>query len=529
MLFTSYSFIAFLAALFLLYYVLPKKYRSTLLLAASFFFYFCAGPSYICYICVTIFSTWYAGICIGNNWLEQELGLAEGGFPDREAKKVYRESQKRIRMRWVIACLLFNLGILTFVKYSNFFIFNINGVLSVTGSSQRLSSLNIIMPMGISFYTLQALSYLFDVNRGSCKAERSLSRFALFISFFPQLVQGPINRYPDLSETLYNEEPFDSQGFFFGLQRILWGYFKKLVVADRILALVTTVTSDSYTYGGAYALVSMLLFTIQLYADFTGGIDITIGIAQCLGIKVKENFNLPYFTGSLAEYWRRWHISMSSWFRDYMFYPISTSKPMGRFSKFARKHLGNEIGRRLPLYVASFIVWFATGLWHGASWNFIFWGLANWAVLMISQELEGFYAAVRKRFTFFTAPGFKVIAALRTFLLVCCLNIFDCYGSLADTFRSFSSIFTVNNYHALFDGSMLKLGMSGADYMVVAAGSLVMLAVSLIRTKGSLRERIAAKPLPLRFALWYGLFLIVLIFGAYGVGYDVSQFIYNQF
>ncbi len=530
MLFTSYSFIGFLAVLFLLYYTIPTKYRKALLLVANFCFYYIADPRYILFIAATILSIWYAGMRIGDNWLAQERGLAEMDFPDRDAKKAYREAQKKIRKRWMLAALLFNLGIMAVIKYTNFVIYNVNGILSASGSTQQLSFVNIIMPMGISFYTFQALSYLFDVNRGTCQAERSLPRFALFVSFFPQLVQGPISRYPDLSQTLYNEEPFDMKNLSFGLQRMLWGYFKKLLVADRMLALVRTVTGDPSTYHGSYALVAMLFYSIGLYADFTGGIDITIGVAECLGIKLQENFNLPYFSDSLAEFWRRWHMTMSSWFREYMFFPLSTSRQMGRFAKFVKTHFGNALGKRLPLYLSSFIVWFATGIWHGASWNFIFWGLANWAILMVSQELEGFYSGMRERYAFFRTSAFKVIAVIRTFLLLSLLNFIDCYLNIIHMFKTFFSIFTTSNYHLLFDGSMLKLGMSGPDFIAALAGSLVMLAVGLMQVKGgSIRERVAQKSPAFRLVFWYGMFLIVLVFGAYGVGYDASQFVYNQF
>ena len=530
MLFTSYSFPIFIAILCGLYYAVPKKFQSVLLLAASYVFYFTAGPSYPIYIFATSLTSWYAALRMGANAEAQSIWLKEhGGDLGADGKKAYKESQKRLRFGWMLACLLFNLGILGLLKYGNSFIANVNGILAAAGSGSRLSFLGLAMPMGISFYTFQAISYVIDVNRGVCKAEKSLLRFALFVSFFPQLIQGPISRYPDLSESLYAEHRFDFRDFSFGLQRILWGYFKKLVVADRILPLVKTVTQDPENYGGAYALLAMLLYTIELYADFTGGIDITIGVARLFGIRIKDNFNLPYFSTSLKEYWRRWHISMCSWFRDYLFYPLSTSKPMTRFSKFARKRLGNAVGKRLPLYIASFTVWFATGLWHGASWNFIVWGLANWAVLMISQEFEGLYARFHKRFAFASGTAYRIFTVLRTFLLVCCLNIFDCYKTLAETFGAFASIFTTTNYSAFSDASMLKLGMSRADFIIVALGSAAMLIVSLLKLGGSLRERIAQKPLALRFCLWYALFIAIIIFGAYGEGYDASQFIYNQF
>lgn len=531
MLFTSYQFLGFLAVLFAAYYLVPKKWQWPLLLAASYVFYWIAGPDYLIYILATSVTTWFAACRIGRNADRQSAWLKEHKTElSREEKKAYKDAQKRVRLRWLVACLLLNLGILAVVKYTNFVISNVNGVLAAFGRTGQLSFLDLALPMGISFYTFQAVGYLIDVYRGTVPAERNPFKLALFVSFFPQLIQGPISRFGDLSQTLYGEHSFDRRTVSRGLQRILWGYFKKMVIADRVLAGVSTIIGDTAVYNGAYVFAGMLLYTLELYADFTGGIDITIGVAETLGVTVQENFHRPYFSKSLKEYWRRWHISMCSWFRDYVFYPVSVCKPMQKFSKFSRAHLGETVGRRLPLYISSFIVWLATGVWHGASWNFIVWGLSNWAILMISQELEPLYARFHKRF-----PGadgswaYKAFQVARTFLLVCCLNLFDCYHSLADTFHMLSSMLTVRNWSVLWDGSLLELGLTGLDYGILAAGVAVLLGVSLAQRGGGVRERIAKRPYPVRFIVWYGLFLIVLLMGAYGIGYDASQFIYNQF
>lgn len=275
--------------------------------------------------------------------------------------------------------------------------------------------------------------------------------------------------------------------------------------------------------------VGMMFYALQLYADFTGGIDITIGVAQAMGIRVAENFNRPFFSKSIKEYWNRWHMTMGSWFTDYIFYPISVCKPMLKFSKFARAHFGEAVGKRMPVYLSSFAVWSATGIWHGASWNFIVWGLANWVVIMISQELEPLYARFHGRFLVQGKWGFKLFQVLRTILLMSSLRIFDCYRDVGTAFRMFGTLFTRWNWQILWDGSLLELGLSGLDYGILAAGLLMMVLVSLVQRTGSVREKIAARPYPVRFVLWYGLFLLVLLMGAYGVGYDASQFIYNQF
>lgn len=220
---------------------------------------------------------------------------------------------------------------------------------------------------------------------------------------------------------------------------------------------------------------------------------------------------------------------MCSWFRDYLFYPVSISKPMQSIAKFSKKVFGNKVGKRIPVYLSSAIVWFSTGIWHGASWNFIVWGMANFAVLMISEEFEPLYKRFNDKFAFTSSFPYKLFRVARTFALVCALNLFDCYVSIATTGKVFFSAFFANNYHVLFDGSLLKLGLTSLDYIILLCGIILMLTVSLLQRKEGVRERIFRLPYPARFIIYYGLFLIVLLMGAYGIGYDASQFIYNQF
>lgn len=530
MLFTSYEFIGFLLIVFVLYYLCPGKHQWKLLLAASYVFYFLADPVYLLYILTTTV-TIYLGACrmerIGEE--QKDYLKAHKAELSKEEKKEYKAGMKKKQWRVLLAALLFNLGILAVVKYTNFAISNINGLLHLFGKPGQLDFWDIALPMGISFYTFQALGYLIDVYRGVVSAEKNPFKLALFISFFPQLVQGPISRFADLSETLFAEHPFRTETVARGLERVLWGFFKKLVIADRILVAVNTIIRDGDTYAGAYVFVGMLFYALELYADFTGGIDITIGVAQALGIRVKENFIRPYFSKSIKEYWRRWHITMGTWFTDYIFYPISICKPMLKFSRFARSKLGETLGKRLPVYLSSFAVWFATGIWHGASWNFIVWGLGNWVVIMISQELEPLYEKFHARWKVAGRFPFRLFQVVRTVLLMSTLRMFDCYRDVPLTFRMFGTMFTRWNWQILWDGSLLNLGISGLDYLILAVGLVLLIAVSLWGRSGSVREKIAARPYPVRFAVWFGLFLAVLLMGAYGVGYDESQFIYNQF
>jgi len=530
MLFTSYDFLGFAAALLLIYYIIPKRAQWPLLLAASYVFYYIAGPEYFFYILTTTLTVYLTALFVENIEKNTKAYLKEHKEElSKEEKKNYKDGQKQKKLIPLVICILINLGILAVVKYADFFISNINGIIGQSGNGQGLSFLSLAVPLGISFYTFQSIGYLVDVYRGAVVAQKNFFKLALFVSFFPQLIQGPIGRYGELSQTLYSPHKFDAKAVSYGLQRVLWGYFKKLVIADRVLIAVSTMTGDPSRYTGAYSLVIMLLYTVQLYADFTGGIDITIGLAEALGIRMSENFIRPYFSKSLKEYWRRWHISMCSWFRDYLFYPVSVSKPMQKLTKFSKKRFGDKIGRRLPVYLSTGIVWFSTGLWHGASWNFIVWGMCNWAILMISEELEPLYKRFHGRFAFGSSFLYRAFQVLRTFALVCALNLFDCYSSISETVRVFFSVFSATNWKVLWDGSLLKLGLGRLDYVIILAGVGIMLSVSLLQRRESVRDIISRRPYPIRFVVWYGLFLIVLLMGAYGIGYDASQFIYNQF
>lgn len=530
MLFTSYSFIGFVALLFIAYYLLPAKCQWPLLLAASYIFYFFAGPEYLLYILTTSITIWFAACAIQKRGEKTSAYIKENKDQlTKEEKKAWKEKGKRIQKRWLLASLLLNLGILAVVKYAAFAISNVNVLLKTIGTAE-LDLPDFVLPLGISFYTFQALGYLIDVYRGTVQAEKNPFRLALFVSFFPQLIQGPISRFGDLGKELYEKHSFNIQTVSLGLQRMLWGYFKKLVIADRILTGVNAIIRTPETHGGAWVLVGMLFYALELYADFTGGIDITIGIAQVLGVTVKENFMRPYFSKSIKEYWRRWHISMGTWFTDYIFYPISVSKPMLKLSRWSKAHLGEALGKRAPVYLSSFAVWAATGIWHGASWNFIVWGLGNWVVIMASQELEPLYERFHQRFP--TVNGrtwFRAFQVIRTVLLMSCLRMFDCYRDVPLTFRMFGSMFTKWNWNIFWDGSLLQIGLTGIDYWVLAAGFAILLIVSLVQRRGSVRAKVARLPYPARTAIWYGLFLVVLLAGAYGIGYDASQFIYNQF
>ena len=528
MLFTSYEFIAFLALVLVSYYLVPKKLQWPLLLVFSYVFYFIADPMYLLFILVTTISTYFVSLKMEHINAEMSAYVAEHKAElSKEEKKAYKAKMKARKWNWLLLCLFLNIGILSVTKYTNFVITNINNLFAGEGPLQLV---DMIIPMGISFYTFQTMGYIIDVYRGKQEAQKNPFKLALFVSFFPQLVQGPISRYGDLAPTLFAEHRFEGKTVSFGLSRILWGYFKKMVIADRMLPAVTELVQNPNEYSGAFVFVAMLFYAFELYCDFTGGIDITIGIAETMGIRLAENFNLPYFSKNIKEYWNRWHITMGTWFTDYIFYPISVCGPMLKLSKWSRAHLGEVIGKRVPVYLSSFAVWLTTGIWHGAAWNFIVWGIMNFVVIMISQELEPLYAKFHGRFKVKGKAPYEVFQIVRTILLMSAIRMFDCYRDVPLTFKMVGSMFTQWDFSAFTSGKLMEIGLSSADYGVIIVGLLIVLAVSMLKVRvGSVREVLYQKPAVLYYGTMAVMFLVIIVFGAYGVGYDSSQFIYNQF
>ena len=397
--FVSFQFAAFVSACIILYYAFPKNYRYIVLLAASYAFYFIACGGYIAYILLTTLTTYAAGCLMGRLRDECDRKTSDPGIKaDRDKKKEIKAVCHNKEKIIMTACLVFNFGILAVLKYSSFVISNINlAKLTFFHSIDFIRIPSWVLPLGLSFYTFQSMGYIIDLFYHRIRAERNLLRLALFVSFFPQIVQGPIGRYGELSETLYGGNSFDWDNIEQGALLIVSGLFKKLIIADRLADYITNSMNLYESTSGGYLLLALFLYSFQLYADFSGGIDIASGTAFCFGVRLKANFMRPFFSGSVSEYWRRWHISLADWFRDFLFYPIAVSKSMMKQGKWIEKHVNKFIGKRYTLYVATAIVWFTTGLWHGAEWRYVVWGLLNGFIMCFSAELEPVYGFLNRK------------------------------------------------------------------------------------------------------------------------------------
>ncbi len=520
MLFTSVQFLIFVFVALVLYYTLPKKCQWIVLLVANVYFYLQAGFYGAIFMAITMLTSYFAALIMDYYKIvgERIIKLSKVEVTRDEKKKIKADVKRKSKVILVIA-LLINFGALGVLKYSNLFI----------TSFTNFSPVNFILPMGISFYTFQTMGYIVDVYRGSVTSEKNFFKYALFVSFFPQLVQGPISKFTMLSKTLYAEHDFSWDVIESGLMRIIWGYFKKMIIADRASVGLATLISDFTTYKGAYSLLGIAIYAVQLYADFTGGIDITIGVAELFGITLPENFKQPFFSKSLAEYWRRWHITLCTWFKDYVFYPISTSKRVIHQGKWLKEHVSEGLGKRFPMYLATLTVWFVTGMWHGAKWNFIVWGLLNGIIMLLSQELSGVYKKVDSKLGLKKTKIYGLFEIIRTTILVAVLQMLDYHKNIADAARMFVSIFTSANYGQVFGGGLFNIGLSVYDYVVLLVGIIVIYIVSYLGRNESLRVRLKSKPYAVRFILCLAMLVCILIFGSYGIGYEQSQFIYNQF
>ena len=524
MLFTSWAFLLFLAVLVPLYYLVPKRVQWIVLLLANAAFVAYAGVRGAVFLVVTIVSTYLAAIGIDALFAKQKETIAAmKATHTKEERKKARLGFEKKRRAVLILCLLVNVGILFVLKYGAAI-----GRLSAAWFSTPAFGANLTLTMGISFYTFSSIGYLLDVHRETIRAEKNPFKLALFISFFPLLVQGPISRFEGLGRELCAPHDFSSERFLSGALRIAWGYWKKLIVADRLLVAVKALCARPDVYRGGFVFLEMMLYAACLYADFTGGIDITIGIGEWFGVTVEENFFRPYFSKSISEYWRRWHITLGEWFKRYVYYPLSVSKPMRTLSQKTRK-LGVGVSRRLPVYLATLLVWALTGVWHGSNLTFLVWGLLNGAIILISEELKPLYARFHARFPRGTESAFyRGFTVIRTVLLLSSLRILDCYGTVREAFSAFFSMFTTWNPGAVVSG-VRSLGLTGTDYLIASLGVIAMFALSMVQRKGPIRARIRKRGTVFAVSALLVLIFTILLFGRYGFGFDAAQFIYNRF
>lgn len=494
MLFNSYSFMLFFPIVLFVYFVIPKKARHLWLLVASYYFYMGWNAKYALLIAVSTVVTYLGGIFLG-------------------------KTKSITKKKWIVALVVsINLFILFFFKYFDFLLDNINRILSYAGANSLHKGFDIILPVGISFYTFQALGYTIDVYRGSIKPEKNFLRYALFVSFFPQLVAGPIERSGNLLRQIDNIEKIKLWNYkrvTEGAVLMLWGYFLKMVIADRVSILVDQVYDSYWMYGSVELIIASVLFAIQIYCDFGSYSQIAIGAAKVMGFELMENFNTPYFAVSIKDFWRRWHISLSTWLRDYVYIPLGGS----RCSKIKKY-------RNLML---TFLI---SGLWHGANWTYVVWGGIHGLYQILEDVLEPIKKKINVKFHILTENfSYKFGQMVITFILTDFAWIFFRASNLADAIRIIGRIFTRLNPWVLYDGSIYNLGLDLTEVHILTVALVILLLVDLIRyfKNATLDRFLSNQNLWFRWLVIFGLLFFILTYGAYGQGFSAQQFIYFQF
>lgn len=481
----SVQFMLFVLVLAGIYYIFPPKFKPYIILAGSVFFYLTFDWRYSLFLLLSIVTTFFGAIIISKR-------------QDKRSKKI-----------WLASVLVLNIGLLFAVKYLPYFM----GLVSKVFDFQD-PGISLLVPIGISFYTLQVSGYCIDVYRGKYEPQRNIFLYASFATFFPLILQGPISRYDQLSKTLYKRERGERiyENITYGAQLMLWGFFQKLVIADRAAMIVNNVFPDYTSFDSFGLVIAGLCYTIQIYTDFSGCVDICRGAGQILGVDIMENFKQPYFSISITDFWRRWHIALSSWLRDYLYIPLG----------------GNRKGK-VRKYINVLIVFLVSGIWHGVGLHYIAWGLIHGFYQVIGALTMPARLCVCKALKIDRGRWwYLTFQRIITFVLVSIAWVF---------FRAEGVMMSVNIVKNMFTGwstynfaTIQDLGLNVPDLIVLLVAVLIVLTISICKHNGiRIRQGVAAIPLPIRWIMYLALFFVVLVFGIYGPGYSGASFIYMNF
>ena len=504
--FLSYYFIILWVLAFALYYLFPKKMQWYVLLAVSLLFYVIGFKGIPYALLITSVTTYGCGLYLKKSLETQKAKAAQ--CSDKEQKKVVKLTFEKKRKRVQIIYFAVNLALLVFHKYTG----------------------NIIMPIGISFYTLTAMSYVIDAGRENCEVETNFLKVLLFLSYFPAITQGPFNRFTHMKEQFEAGHEFSYEKMLRGIQRFVWGAFKKLVIADRIGIFVDRVfSSDTSAVSGSIYVCAVVFYMLQLYADFSGYIDMAAGISETFDIALPENFKRPYFAKSVAEFWRRWHITLGTWFKDYVMFSFVMSAPGRKLGKFC-KNKWSQLGKHVVPILGTMLVWFFTGIWHGRTINYMLWGVYYGLIMSLSLVLESYYPVWKQKLHIKEGKGYQLFCMIRTWLIVFAADVLIRSGSLAQAGAVYGAFFTRFHVKELLSSTLTSYGLSKYEFLLLFAVLLIWLLVSILEEREKdVRAYLAAKPVIIRWVCYYGIVLLVLITGIYGGNYDTAAFLYQSF
>lgn len=503
------NFLLFCIGALVVYYLLPWRARSYWLLAASLvFFVLSCGWKMLPYLAYGILVTYFG------------------------ARVIARCKTERMKRAALVVTLALVVVELFALKYLNFFISTGNIFAKLFRIPLGLETVSIVGPIGISYYTLSIIGYVINVYWNTSKPQTNVFKYSLFVCYFPQMTSGPITRYEAMEEQLFSRHDYNYTTVAFGFQRIVWGFFKKLVIADRLAPLISAVYGNHAQYGGFYIVFATICYAFRLYTDFSGCMDIVLGVSEAFGIRLPENFNAPFLSENLSEFWRRWHITLGTWTKDYLFYPILKSNTFQKIGNACRKRLGKKRGKNIPTYIGLFIIWLIIGIWHGGTYRYLFAaGILPCFYLVTGQVLNPLFIRIARALKVNTECfSFRLYRVARTFLLMCFLWIFACSASLLDGIHVVKHMVSTFNPWVLLDGSLLNLGLDWQDFALLFVSLLIVFAVDHLHRKGMrLREALAGQNIAFQWVFVMTAVFAVIIFGIYGSGYNPVDFIYGGF
>ncbi len=478
MTFNSLAFGIFLPIVFLIYWAIPHKCRWTALLIASYYFYMSWNAKYVILIMLTTIVAYLCGLAL-------------------------ERTQHKVKRRMIlVATLAVSLGVLFFFKYFNFFSNSLIQVLGMFSISLQPITLKLMLPVGISFYTFQTLSYVIDVYKGDVRAEHHLGKFALFVSFFPQLVAGPIERSGNLLSQFDEKHTFNYDQTIYGLKLMTWGFFKKMVIADNVSVCVDSVFGNVRNCQGLSLIIATILFSFQTYCDFSGYSDIAIGTARMFGFRLMTNFKSPYFSKSVTEFWTRWHISLSTWFRDYIYFP-----------------LGGSHCKKIRSYFNTLVTFLISGLWHGAAWTYVIWG-GMYGAIQVLEKMTGISKREPK-----TGWG-KAIRILFTFILISVCAVMFRSQSVSDALYTYRNMFVfTGEFGQMIRTTFYQLGVSKAVLAQIGISLVILTVYDYISLKQDVIGVVSRMKKVKRRLIYYALITLILCFRASGE----AEFVYFQF
>lgn len=524
--FLSGSFVILWVITFALYYLLPSKYQWVVLAVTSGLFYVIGTGAFPLGIFVTALSTYACGRALAKSLAAQKEALTH--CADKEEKKAVKAAFEKRRKRLQILHFALNLGILLFGKYTAVILpfLRENHLLSPDGDAFFS---NIMMPLGVSFYTLTAIGYVVDVGREQSEAQRNPLKLFLYLAYFPAITQGPFHRYEKMRLEFGREHIFDYGRLASGVQRFAWGAFKKLVIADRLGIFVSNVFDGGRPQitGGIYG-VAVVFYMLQLYADFSGYMDMALGVSETFDIALPENFKRPYFSTSVAEFWRRWHITLGAWFKDYVMFSFVMSDAGRKLGKAAKKRMPN-LGKQVTALAGTMLVWLFTGLWHGRTVSYLLWGVYYGAIMCLSLVLEPRYAVWKEKLHIREGKVWSFVCMARTWLIVFVADILIRTVSLSQAGEVYLAIPAKFGILTTL-GTLTDYGLSRYAFLLLIFACALWLFVSVCEERGmDVRARLSALPLPLRWGCYYGVALLLIVTGIYGGSYDTAAFLYQSF